>query len=53
MFAGKFEVTELNKKYWELMDKYVGVGPPVDRVGNTFDFPFKFYLELNENQQAR
>ncbi|XP_055850462.1 angiotensin-converting enzyme-like [Episyrphus balteatus] len=53
MFAGKFEITELNKKYWELMDKYVGVGPPGDRVSNTFDFPFKFYLELNENHQAR
>ncbi|XP_055852057.1 angiotensin-converting enzyme-like [Episyrphus balteatus] len=53
MFAEKFEMKELNKKYWEYMDKYVGVGPPGDRVSNTFDFPFKFYLEMNENQQAR
>ncbi|XP_055906388.1 angiotensin-converting enzyme-like [Eupeodes corollae] len=36
--------------YWELMDKYVGVGPPGDRVNNTFDFP---YLGLNENIQSR
>ncbi|XP_055906397.1 angiotensin-converting enzyme-like [Eupeodes corollae] len=53
LFEGKVEMTELNKHYWELMDKYVGVGPPGDRVNNTFDFPFKFYLELNENEQAR
>ncbi|XP_055850006.1 angiotensin-converting enzyme-like isoform X2 [Episyrphus balteatus] len=53
LFEGKFEMIELNKKYWEYMDKYVGVGPPGDREGNSFDFPFKFYLDLNENHQAR
>ncbi|XP_055906421.1 angiotensin-converting enzyme-like [Eupeodes corollae] len=52
-FAGKVELGLLNKHYWKLMDQYVGVGPPLNRVSNTYDFPVKFYTELNENRQAR
>jgi peptidyl-dipeptidase A len=52
LFSGATSMTDLNKHYWALMDKYVGVGPPEDRVSDTFDFPQTFYLELNENKQA-
>ncbi|XP_055906896.1 angiotensin-converting enzyme-like [Eupeodes corollae] len=52
LFAGKVELADLNKHYWKLMDKYVGVSPPLDRDSDAYDFPFKFYIELNENKQA-
>ncbi|XP_055849641.1 angiotensin-converting enzyme-like [Episyrphus balteatus] len=51
-FAGKVELGLLNKHYWKLMDQYLGVGPPMNRLSDTYDFPEKFYLEINENREA-
>ncbi|XP_055902859.1 angiotensin-converting enzyme-like [Eupeodes corollae] len=54
LFAGIVDITDLNKRYWKLMEKYVGVAPPNNRGPDAYDFPFKFYTSLsaNGNEQA-
>lgn len=42
-----------NKHYWKLMQQYVGTEPPVDREEGFIDFPYKFYLDLEQNYQTK
>ncbi|XP_055920385.1 angiotensin-converting enzyme-like [Eupeodes corollae] len=53
LLADTVDIENLNKHYWKLMDEFAGVEPPTDRPDNFFDFPFKFYIDLDENTQAR
>jgi len=52
VLAGKIAVKDINKHYWDLMAKYVGVGPPVERTSESFDFPHYFYKRIENNQQT-
>jgi len=49
---GKVAHKDINKHYWDLMAKYVGVAPPLERTPESFDFPYKFYKKLQYNQQT-
>ncbi|XP_023292334.2 angiotensin-converting enzyme [Lucilia cuprina] len=42
-----------NKHYWKLMQTYVGTEPPSDREEGSIDFPYKFYLDLEQNYQTK
>jgi len=48
----KVELDDLNNHYWELMKKYAGVVPPVERHADDFDFPFYFYKNIDQNIQT-
>lgn len=42
-----------NKHYWKLMQQYVGTEPPSDREEGAIDFPYKLYLDLEQNHQTK
>jgi len=48
----EISVDDLNKHYWDLMAKYVGVGPPTSRNSVAFDFPHRFYKKVENNLQT-
>ncbi|XP_055849688.1 angiotensin-converting enzyme-like [Episyrphus balteatus] len=53
LMSEKVKIKELNKHYWELMDKYAGIGPPNDGGSNTLDLPYNFFMDMNENEMSR
>ncbi|CAD6998651.1 unnamed protein product [Ceratitis capitata] len=53
LLNGTVEIERINKHYWELMEKYAGVEPPSDRPENAIDFPYSFYLDMEENHQTK
>ncbi|XP_037950440.1 angiotensin-converting enzyme-like [Teleopsis dalmanni] len=53
LLSGNIEICEVNKHFWDLMDIYVGVAPPIEREQNAIDFTYKFYLDLEQNRQLK
>lgn len=53
LLNGTVEMDGANKHYWKLMQEYVGVEPPSDREEGSIDFPYKFYLDLEQNHQTK
>ncbi|XP_036332783.1 angiotensin-converting enzyme isoform X2 [Rhagoletis pomonella] len=53
LFNGTVEIERINKHYWELMEKYAGVEPPSDRSENAIDFPYSFYMDMEQNHQTK
>lgn len=52
LLSGTVDMDGVNKHYWKLMEKYAGIEPPVNREEGAIDFPYKFYLDLEENHQT-
>jgi len=48
----KILLKDMNKHYWELMAKYAGIAPPVERPADAIDFPQKFYNRIEGNLQT-
>ncbi|XP_055906251.1 angiotensin-converting enzyme-like [Eupeodes corollae] len=46
---------ELNKKYWESMEKYVGVKrpTPIEESDEYLDLPPEFYYDIHQNLESR
>ncbi|XP_014099744.2 angiotensin-converting enzyme isoform X2 [Bactrocera oleae] len=53
LLNGTVEIERINKHYWELMVKYAGVEPSSDRPESAIDFPYNFYLDMEENHQTK
>ncbi|XP_054740229.1 angiotensin-converting enzyme [Anastrepha obliqua] len=53
LLNGTVEIESINKHYWELMETYAGVEPPSDRPENAIDFPYSFYLDMEQNYQTK
>uniref|UniRef100_A0A1I8NRP3 Angiotensin-converting enzyme n=1 Tax=Stomoxys calcitrans TaxID=35570 RepID=A0A1I8NRP3_STOCA len=47
------DMETVNKRYWKLMEDYAGVEPPSDRDEGCIDFPYKFYLDVEQNHQTQ
>ncbi|XP_055852055.1 angiotensin-converting enzyme-like [Episyrphus balteatus] len=43
---------ELNDHYWYNMMTYAGIKAPEGHTTDTYDFPFNFYQEMNNNQMS-
>ncbi|XP_055903108.1 angiotensin-converting enzyme-like [Eupeodes corollae] len=50
LVSGKVEKSEINSHYWQLMKKYVGVGPPKDHEDSEYDMPYNFYKKMTDNE---
>ncbi|XP_075170478.1 angiotensin-converting enzyme-like [Haematobia irritans] len=53
LLKGTVDMDTVNKRYWKLMEDYAGVEPPSDREEGSIDFPYKFYLDVEENHQTK
>ncbi|XP_055851281.1 angiotensin-converting enzyme-like [Episyrphus balteatus] len=55
LVSGNVELKDLNKKYWELMDKYAGVeSSRIDKTDSEVtDIPASFYQDMKDNTQSR
>lgn len=53
LLNGTVKIEMINKHYWELMEKYAGVEPPSDRPESAIDFPYNFYLDMEETHQTK
>jgi len=47
VFSGKIKPADYNKVWWELREKYQGVGPPVARTEEDFDPGAKYHVPGN------
>lgn len=52
VLSGTIEMEGLNKHYWKLMEQYAGIEPPLNRDESDIDFPYKFYINLEDNHQT-
>ncbi|XP_037954249.1 angiotensin-converting enzyme-like isoform X1 [Teleopsis dalmanni] len=41
--------TEVNKRFWKLLCRYVGVEPPQSRPQDVIDFSYTFYMDTDQN----
>ncbi|XP_067629386.1 angiotensin-converting enzyme [Eurosta solidaginis] len=53
LLNGTVGIERINKHYWDLMEKYAGVEPPSDRAENAIDFPYSFYMDMEQNHQTK
>jgi len=47
MFAGEFDQSEYNSRWWDIRCKYQGVSPPVTRTSSDFDPGSKYHVPAN------
>ncbi|KAH8277735.1 hypothetical protein KR018_004424, partial [Drosophila ironensis] len=47
------DMDSVNRHYWRLMEQYAGVEPPSDRAEGAIDFPYKFYVNIDQNFQTQ
>jgi len=53
LLDGTIEMDSVNRHYWKLMETHAGIEPPIDRTEGAIDFPYKFYLDLEQNHQTQ
>lgn len=53
MLSDTVDMDTVNKHYWRLMEQYAGVEPPMDRGEGAIDFPYKFYVNIDQNFQTQ
>ncbi|KAH8401777.1 hypothetical protein KR009_007852, partial [Drosophila setifemur] len=47
------DMDTVNKHYWRLMEQHAGVEPPSDRSEGAIDFPYKFYVNIDQSFQTQ
>ncbi|KRF99167.1 uncharacterized protein Dwil_GK28339 [Drosophila willistoni] len=47
------DMDTVNKHYWRLMEQHAGIEPPSDRDEDAIDFPYKFYVNIDQNYQTQ
>ncbi|KAH8279413.1 hypothetical protein KR026_009369, partial [Drosophila bipectinata] len=53
LLSDAVDMDTVNKHYWRLMEQYAGVEPPMDRGEGAIDFPYKFYVNIDQNFQTQ
>jgi len=52
LISGKITIDELNEHYWGFMKELAGVSAPTERHADDIDFPYYFYKNIDDNEQA-
>ncbi|XP_030387391.1 angiotensin-converting enzyme isoform X2 [Scaptodrosophila lebanonensis] len=53
LLNGTVDMDTVNRLYWKLMEQHAGIEPPTDRPENAIDFPYKFYVNIEQNHQTK
>ncbi|ALC40783.1 Ance-4 [Drosophila busckii] len=53
LLNGTVDMDTVNKHYWKLMELHAGIEPPTDRAEGAIDFPYKFYVNIEQNYQTK
>ncbi|XP_033246581.1 angiotensin-converting enzyme [Drosophila miranda] len=47
------DMDTVNRHYWRLLELHAGIEPPSDRTEGAIDFPYKFYVNIDQNFQTQ
>ncbi|XP_043654832.1 angiotensin-converting enzyme [Drosophila teissieri] len=47
------DMDTVNKHYWRLMEQHAGIEAPSDRSEGAIDFPYKFYVNIDQSFQTQ
>lgn len=53
LLNGTVDMDTVNKHYWKLLEQHAGIEPPTDRTEGAIDFPYKFYVNIEQNYQTK
>ncbi|XP_023168345.2 angiotensin-converting enzyme [Drosophila hydei] len=53
LLNGTVDMDTVNKHYWRLLELHAGIEPPTDRPEGAIDFPYKFYVNIEQNYQTK
>ncbi|XP_032590917.1 angiotensin-converting enzyme [Drosophila grimshawi] len=53
LLNGTVDMDTVNKHYWQLLELHAGIEPPTDRAEGAIDFPYKFYVNIEQNYQTK
>ncbi|XP_062128422.1 angiotensin-converting enzyme [Drosophila sulfurigaster albostrigata] len=53
LLNGTVDMDTVNKHYWKLLEQHAGIEPPTDRTEGAIDFPYKFYVNIEQNFQTK
>ncbi|XP_020814593.1 angiotensin-converting enzyme [Drosophila serrata] len=47
------DMDTVNRHYWRLLEQHAGIEPPSDRAEGAIDFPYKFYVNIDQSFQTQ
>ncbi|XP_017026997.1 angiotensin-converting enzyme [Drosophila kikkawai] len=53
LLSDTVDMDTVNRHYWRLLEQHAGIEPPSDRAEGAIDFPYKFYVNIDQSFQTQ